>query len=170
MTWADRNMNHSQHEAVLKVRSWLIANGRETFDPPDMGDNPDRGDFYLDKPYPEGKRIEVKWAEDRNGKRNFNGPDDFNFPDFLICEDHQWDSKEPKPFVYINVSTTMAWAYVTFARDSEHWVKREQGWDRSKNRSYVGYFSPKEYVHWIDLREVSSTLADYPRSAWDIDS
>ena len=172
MTWAERNGVAASQVAVDYVRAFLHAKGHATFDAPPAPDNePDNGDFYLAAMPPEGDRIEVKHRIGRNTPIPFTDRDSFPHPDVLVCEAHQFDEKEPVPFMFWNVNAQLTHAYVNLTQDSDRWVRRRR-FDKFKRRYGWFYYAPMEVTKFVDIRVPERYLIEVtePRSAWDTES
>ena len=173
--WATRWGVAESEGAVLVVRAFLHWKGHATFDaPPAQKGEPDNGDFYLGAEHPEGDRIEVKHRIGRSVDLQFTDADSFPYDTVMVCEDHQFDTKEPTPFMYWNLNPQMTWAYVNLTSHSEQWT-RERRRDAAKNRYGWFYFADKSapmtrFVPLHDIPERYLVEVGYPRSAWDIDS
>jgi hypothetical protein len=151
------------------VRAFLHSKGHATFDaPPSAEGDPDNGDFYLGALPPEGDRIEVKHRIGRNTPIPFTDRDSFPYEDVLVCEQHQFDDKDPAPFMFFNVNAQMTWAYVNPAAQSEQWELRKR-YDKFKRRYGWFYYAPLSVTKFINIEapERYEVELDYPASAWD---
>jgi hypothetical protein len=156
-------------EAVDKVRAFLHSKGHQTFDPPPhLKGEADNGDFFIGVPAPDGDRIEVKHRIGRNKALLFTDKASYPYDDVLVCERHQFDDKEPTPFMFWNVNAEMTWAYVNLTADHDVWVPRRR-WDNFKRRYGWFYYAPMSVTKFVNIDTPIEALVEsmYPRSAWD---
>ncbi len=96
----------SSKQAVWLVARWLVDHGYTVTIPPtseapeqkDWREFADAGDLEVS-----GQRVEVKCLS-----AEFTGPDNWPFPDFIVCAKHAWDNADPKPYriCYLNKAMT----------------------------------------------------------------
>ena len=112
MSNSDKFVSHlkASEDARWVVARWLSGRGHTVTLKPlkirptsaDHADFADDGDIHTELGRFEVKRLGV----------DFTGAEDWPFKDYIVCGKNAWDRAEPKPYVFVTLSSNMKFAGV----------------------------------------------------------